>query len=66
MAPNLVQLYGRQILVEVLTRIGRLYPKAVLRDVALVLHKITAQDTNGIPHILMDILDQVRCRAALV
>jgi hypothetical protein len=62
-APTLVQLYGRQILAELLPRIKGVYPKKVMRDVAPLLQKMFAQDMEGVPSIALSILHQVRSSA---
>jgi hypothetical protein len=58
-----VQLYGRQILAELLPRVKGVYPKKVMRDVAPLLQKMFAQDMEGVPSIALSILQQVRSSA---
>ena len=65
-APALVQHYGRQILAEVLPRLKGVYPKKMMRDVAVTLQRMMMQDREGLPQIAMDILRQVSCYAGVV
>ena len=60
-APTFVQHYGRQVLTEVIPRIKGVYPKKMMRQLALVIQKLFARDMEGMPNVVMDLLLQVRC-----